>query len=418
MLCIALAACAETPTIQSDLAAADRTDSSRVVRVDSTHTAFHVDTLARDLEVPWAIAPLPDGRLLVTERTGRVVLVHPELQRQSIWATIDVYAQDPGIGPETGLMGIAIPSDFATTKDVFLVATTWRSAGDRHRSLPTRLWRRLAALADETAALRYENQVLRFRDSLGRGTYTARVIDKLPTAYYHAGGGLAFGPDGHLYLTQGDAMLPDLVAGRRSTLARVLRYARNGTVPADNPTAGDPTWATGLRNAQALAWLPDSTLLVTEHGPSGMPQESGRRGHDELNLVPPGADFGWPRSLGADAAPGVTRPLFTWRDAIAPAGVALYQGPVVQWHGSVIVAGLRGSLERLQLARLPGGWGVVARQQLFGPDAFGRLRAVAVDNKGRILITTSNRDVRGIARRGDDLLVRLTPLVAASPPRP
>jgi len=386
------------------------TPARGVVDVDSTPMQFRIDTLVRDLQVPWAMAMLPDGRLLVTERGGRILALNPETRAVAPWATLDVYAQDPGIGPEAGLMGIAIAPDFERTREVFVVATTWRTRGDRTRGLATRLWRRVAGRVQPEAALRYKNQVIRLVDRQGKGVAPTVVVDDLATNFYHVGGAIGFGPDGMLYMTTGDAMLPERVDGRGSKLARVLRFTRTGGVPADNPTPGDPTWAMGLRNAQAFAWMPDSSLIAVEHGPSGMTQELGRKGHDELNTIIRGADYGWPRTIGDEPAPGVTAPLFTWERAIAPTGLALYRGPLSDWHGSVLVAGLLGGLERVQLEREGAHWSVRLRQPLLAGQ-FGRLRALAEDDSGRILLTTSNRDARGIPRPGDDLLVRLTPVV-------
>jgi hypothetical protein len=230
-------------------------------------------------------------------------------------------------------------------------------------------------------------------------------VDDLATGY-HVGGAIGFGPDGMLYMTTGDAMLPERVVARGSKLARVLRFTKAGGVPGDNPTPGDPTWAMGLRNAQSFAWLPDSSLIAVEHGPSGMTQELGRKGHDELNTIIRGADYGWPRTIGDEPAPGVTAPLFTWERAIAPTGLAL-SGAWANGRGSVLVAGLLRGLERVQLERegrtgqsvsAASGWAIRT-------SAHWRWMTVATS------LTTSSRDVRGIPRPGDDLLVRLTPVV-------
>lgn len=384
------------------------------VRVDTTPFAFAVDTLARDLEVPWALAQLPDGRILVTERAGRIVAINPVTGERVVWASLEVYAQEPGIGPESGLMGIAIAPDFPATREVYVVATTWRTRGDQQRALSTRLWRRLAGRVVPEAALRYRNQLLRFRDENGRGAGPEVLVDEIPTAHYHAGGAVSVGPDGMVYVSAGDALLPERAAREGATNARILRYTRAGHVPADNPVAGDAEWVRGLRNTQGLAWLSDTALVAVEHGPTGMPHEGGRGGHDELNRIRRGEDYGWPRAVGDDAVPGTIAPLFTWTQPIAPAGLTVYPVETASRAASVLVAGLRGVLERMVLAPRDTTWAVVSRQRLLDGQ-FGRLRAVAVDAQGRILLTTSNRDARGAPRPGDDLLLRLTPYAGSMP---
>lgn len=376
---------------------------------DSTGVTFRLDTVATGLEVPWGIAALPDGRLLVTERPGRIRVIRDGQLDPEPWATLDVYAEDPGIGPESGLLGIAVSPDFARTGHVYVVATTWRSAGDRTRALSTRLSRRVRGLFDETATLRYRNQVLRLRDADGRGVESEVIVEELPAAFYHAGGGIAFGPDAMLYVSMGDALLPRQARLPTSWLGRVHRFTPDGRIPTDNPNAGSSTWAFGLRNTQAFAWLDDGTMVGVEHGPTGMPQEGGRAGHDELNVLVAGGDYGWPDALGGESSRGSRPAIWTWGEPIAPGGIAVYRGPVVGWQGSLLVAGLRGRLERVVLRRDGDAWQATATETLIDRD-LGRLRAVLADSTGSVYLTTSNRDARGAPRASDDLLVRLTPM--------
>lgn len=366
---------------------------------------FALDTLARDLKVPWGIAVTPDGRLLVTERYGRITAIHPDGSR-IVWAELDVYGEAEGIGPESGLLGIALDPDFTRTGYVFVVATRPRTTSGNANSRWMRLKRRLNAAMGSARSLALENQVVRFTDSDGSGSNPVTVITGLPTNHYHAGGGLAFGPDAMLYLSQGDGMLPALAPDTRTTLGKILRYAPDGTIPADNPTAESPVWASGLRNTQAFGWLRDGTLFGVDHGPSGMEQEGGRAGNDELNQISAGGDYGWPATVGWNVAHGHRAPLWVWETAIAPAGLAV----VDESHGfparSILVGGLRGQLEWLTVARDGDSWRVDGRRRLID-GALGRIRTVVAGPDGAIYITTSNRDVRGVARPGDDLLLRL-----------
>ncbi len=376
----------------------------------ATSTILTIDTLARDLVVPWGVALAPDGRIFVAERPGRIRVVQNGRLRPEPWATLDVYAEEIGIGPETGLMGIALAPDFASTGHIYVVATTWRSVGDRERTLFHRILRRIGGLGNPEAALRYRNQVVRFTEREGRGSDPRVIVDDLAVAFYHAGGGIAFGPDGSLYVSVGDALLPTRASHVDSHIGRLLRYHADGRVPDDNPTPGNPTWARGLRNTQAFTWLADGTMLGVEHGPSGMAQENGRGGHDELNVLEAGANYGWPDAIGWESAGGSRVPVWTWREPIAPGGVSAYRGPIADWAGGVLVAGLRGRLDRIVLERSGEHHRATAMETLLNGE-FGRLRTVVVDTSGSIYLTTSNRDARGVARVGDDLLLRLKPVV-------
>ena len=366
------------------------------------------DTLARDLVVPWGIAFTPDGALLVTERAGRIRRIVPDSGVATLWAEIaDVYAEQPGIGPESGLLGIALDPAFETTRRVFVAATTWRSEGDRSNKLATRLWRRVAVTFDPLASLSYEDRILRLTDQDGKGVDQSVVVNGLATNYYHAGGGLAFGPDGQLYFGIGDALRSPLAQDPERLVGKILRYRADGSPSGVSSAEQSPVFALGLRNTQAFTWLPDGALLGVDHGPTGLPHEGGRGGRDELNVIRPGANYGWPLVVGWETAEGLTPPIWVWHEAIAPGGITLYREPDGTWDGTVLVAGLRGRLEQLTLRHEDGAWRVTERGSILNGE-YGRLRAVQQGPDGRVYLTTSNRDARGQPRPGDDLVVRLT----------
>jgi aldose sugar dehydrogenase len=218
-------------------------------------------------------------------------------------------------------------------------------------------------------------------------------------------------------VTTGDAMSPAQAANPRSLAGKVLRYERDGSIPVDNPDPDSPVWARGLRNTQALAWLPDGTLLGAEHGPSGMSQERARTGRDELNVLGAGADLGWPGVIGASGA-GTAEPLWVWGTAIAPGGLALLPSADGDETAEALVSGLRGRrLVRLGLASdASGSWRVVHGETLLADD-WGRLRAVMGVGADGVLVTSSNRDARGMAGAGDDLLLRLRLPIEGLPAR-
>jgi aldose sugar dehydrogenase len=374
--------------------------------------ALRVDTIATGLEVPWGMAFAPDGRIFVTERAGRIRVIENGRLRETPLATLPVYATEPGVNPESGLMGIALAPDFATSGHIYVLGTFWRSDAARSRSIGARVMRRIGGLFSGGA--RWENRIYRLT-ARGADSVEARVIvDDLPGNYYHAGGGLEFGPDGMLYATIGDVLEPERAHDRDALAGKVLRYRPDGTVPDDNPFRGSPVYAMGLRNVQALAWHPRTgELFAADHGPSGMPQEQGRQDRDELNVIAPGGDYGWPEVAGLDSgAERYRRPIAVWTPAIVPSGMAFYTGPDPAWGGELFLGGLRGArLTRLTLAREPGaGWRVVAQDSALLAGAVGRIRALRMGPDGHIYFTTSNHDGRGTPRPSDDMLLRLVPV--------
>lgn len=377
------------------------------LRADSTAPRITVDTVARDLVVPWGIAVAPDGRIFVTERRGRILVIPAAGGVAKEWATLEVHAEDPEWGPESGLTGIALAPDFATSGTLFVAATTWRSAGDRDRSLLRRAQRRLGGFFSRAAGLVHKTRIIRYTERDGRGTDPIVVLDDVPAHHYHTGGALAFGPDGHLYAGFGDALTPEFPREPNVLAGKIVRLTPDRmATPQSRPTT-PRILASGLRNPQAFVWLGDGTMLSTDHGPTGLTHEGGQTGRDELNVIRVGNDYGWPQASGWESAQGLATPLWVWRDPIAPAGMTVYQGSFQPWRGSVIVAALYGRLERIALERRADEWVAAAREPLL-VQQFGRIRSVYSDPDGRLLITTSNRDARGRARPGDDLLVRLT----------
>jgi glucose/arabinose dehydrogenase len=335
--------------------------------------------VASGLEAPWALAFAPDGRIFVTERPGRIRVIEKGALRSAPWATVNVTSR-----AESGLMGLALAPDFARSGYVY-VAGTFESGG------------------------RLINRVLRYTDRNGNGVEPVVVVDNIPSHDYHAGSAVAFGPDGMLYVTAGDAGDPPLAQDRGSLAGKLLRYRPNGSIPPDNPLPGSPVYASGLRNTQGLAWHPtNNTLFATDHGPSG---EGGRSENDELNVIRKGGNYGWPLVIGTEERAGLTPPIAVWTPAIAPSGVAVYTGTAIkEWSGNVFVGGLRGQqLRRVVVAPAPGsatGWKVTAQEALYEKE-YGRIRLVRMGPDGALYFGTSNRDGRGSPARDDDRILRI-----------
>lgn len=322
-----------------------------------------LEEVATGLEIPWEIAFLPGGDLLLTERPGRLVRLAPDGARRWSVEVPDVVHRGEG-----GLLGLALHPDFATNRWIYLYLTT--DAGNR-----VERWR----LAEDGAL-----------------TGHAVLVEGIPAASFHDGGRLAFGPRGHLWATTGDAGRPEAAQDTASLAGKVLRMTDHGRPSPGNPF-GTRVWSLGHRNPQGLAWDAAGNLWITEHGPSGLTS-----GFDEVNRPPRGGNHGWPAVRGDETAPGTVPPVLHSgsEDTWAPSGAAFLDGDL--WFG-----GLRGEA-LFQLPVQPGGGTagpLVAH--LFGD--LGRIRQVRVGPEGHLWILTGNRDGRGRPRSGDDRVLRVAP---------
>ncbi len=325
--------------------------------------AYAVAQVADGLVIPWDIAFLPDGDMLVTERTGTLRRIGKE---PASFPIPNVYTAGEG-----GLMGIALDPSFASNRFVYLYYTS--SEGGR------------------------KNRITRFRLDGNTLTQDKIILDNIPSATYHDGGQIDFGPDGKLYAVTGDASQPNLAQDTNSLAGKTLRMNSDGSVPSDNPF-GNLVWSYGHRNPQGLAWDAAGRLYETEHGPTG---EFGSCCRDELNRIEKGANYGWPTIKGDETRTGMEKPaansgtVATW----APSGLALADG-------RLFFAGLRGSTLYQSTIGLDGS---VAKPTSHLTDAYGRLRAVVLGPDGYLYLTTSNRDGRGTPRSGDDKILRIHP---------
>ncbi|WP_250447536.1 PQQ-dependent sugar dehydrogenase [Actinotalea sp. C106] len=322
------------------------------------------------LDAPWGLAFLPGGALLLTERdAARVLLVTETGPAHLVGPGAEELVEGTLTDGEGGLLGVAVPPDVGTqdgtTPPVLLYRTT--ATGNE-------VVRGTLDLSDPASPRLGPLEV---------------VLDGIPAASTHNGGRLAFGPDGHLYVTTGDAAEPGTAQQPDSLAGAILRVTADGDPAPGNPDPGSPVWSRGHRNVQGIAWHEDGRMLASEFGQSDV---------DELNLIEAGANYGWPEVEGSGGGPGFTDPLVTWPTSEAsPSGIAV--------TGSTVhLAALRG-------ARL---WTVDLDAPTLEPVAtlegeLGRLREVVAGPDGALWVLTNNTDGRGDARAGDDRLVRLTP---------
>jgi glucose/arabinose dehydrogenase len=341
---------------------------------------FRVETVAADLEVPWAIAFAPDGRIFGAERPGRVRVIEQGRLRPEPVATI----REVESVEESGLMDLTLHPQFASNHYLYL-AYAYRGSDERVR-------------------------VVRFRETAGALTEPKVIIDNIPAARYHAGTRARFGPDGKLYITTGDATERELAQRLDSLAGKTLRLNDDGSVPPDNPFVGQPNarpeiWSYGHRNAQGIAWQPGSDAqFQTEHGPSIF---DGPSGGDEVNIVERGRNYGWPVIHHTQTKEGMIAPLLEYTPAVAPASALFYRGAAFpQFHGDFFFGNLKG--ERIIRVRHDGRR--VIDQEPLLQGQYGRIREVAEGPDGAIYFSTSNRDGRGKPAANDDRILRLVPV--------
>jgi glucose/arabinose dehydrogenase len=308
------------------------------------------ETVATGLKAPWGLAFLPDGSALVAERdTGHILQV-----RRGGGAPKEVY-RVPGVvaAGEGGLLGLAVASDFAGTALVYAYFT----AGS-------------------------DNRIVRFK--LGADAAPQVIFKGLDKAGIHNGGRIAFGPDGMLYAGTGDAGDSSAAQNVDDPNGKILRLTPDGKPAPGNPREGSPVWTLGHRNVQGLAWAADGTMYGIEFGQNRF---------DEVNVIEPGKNYGWPVVEGKAGNARYVDPIVQWTTAEAsPSGAAIA-------GRTLYVAALRG--QRLWTVPLDGG---EPKAELSG--RYGRLRTVAVAPDGALWLTTSNTDGRGDPKEGDDRILR------------
>ncbi|MCA1615472.1 MAG: PQQ-dependent sugar dehydrogenase [Acidobacteria bacterium] len=345
---------------------------------------FRVETVVGGLEVPWSIVFAPDGRMIFTERPGRVRVYEGGRLRPEPLAVI----REAVANEESGLMGLALHPRFGENKFLYL-AYAYRGGG-----------------RDQLV------RVVRFRESGGALAEPKTIVEGIPAAKYHAGTRLAFGPDAKLYVTTGDATDRNLAQRLDSLAGKTLRLNDDGTVPPDNPFAGragarPEIYTLGHRNAQGLDFQPSTGLMFqTEHGPSGF---DGPGGGDEVNVVERGKNYGWPTVHHRETREGLEPPLLEYTPAVAPASGTFYRGAGAnnfpQLRGNFFFGNLRGEcIIRVVLD----GRRVAGQEKLFEKQ-YGRIRDVAEGPDGALYFSTSNRDGRGRPAADDDRILRLVP---------
>lgn len=364
LVLIACAAPAQNPALQSPTPA-------------STPGVVHAVPVAEGLVNPWGLAFLPDGRMLVTERPGRLRIVSPDGRlSEPLTGVPAVMARSQG-----GLLDVAIDPEFASNRMVYL---TFSEPGEVEGTAST---------------------------AVGRGRLTDTGLEGFTVLYRqspkvrsggHYGSRIVFGRDGTMWVTAGDRqnqrpLVQDLSTG----IGKIVRINRDGTTPRDNPFVGrqgavEQIWSYGHRNLQGATLHPETGRLWTV--------EHGARGGDELNHPEAGKNYGWPViTYGVDysgarigegtAKEGMEQPVYYWDPVIAPSGMTFYTGDRYPgWAGSLFIGSMTpGALVRLELEgdrvvreeRYLGDMGERFRDVVQGPD--GYLYFVTDSDRGRVM---------------------------------
>ncbi|GGX81293.1 PQQ-dependent sugar dehydrogenase [Streptomyces hiroshimensis] len=321
-----------------------------------------VRTLTAKLGSPWGVAALPGGDLLAGSRdTGKIIRVAAKDGAQSEVGEV------PGVvkGGEGGLLGLAVSPDFATDRLVYAYFTTDSD--------------------NRIARLRYDER----KPAGQRLGAPDTVLRGIPKGAVHNGGRIAFGPDRMLYAGTGESGQRGLAQDKESLGGKVLRMTPDGRPAYGNPEENSVVYSYGHRNVQGLAWDAGNRLWASEFGQDTW---------DELNLIRPGGNYGWPVAEGKAGRSGYTDPVEQWKTSDAsPSGLAFAKG-------SLWMAGLRGE----RLWRIPlDGTRPVAGPQAFLQGEYGRLRTVVATDDGGLWLTTSNTDGRGKPGGEDDRILRL-----------
>lgn len=326
-----------------------------------------IDVLIKNLELPWGMAFLPNGDFIFTERPGKINLLK---KGETIHNTIML--RQVQSNSEGGLLGLAIDTDFNLTHYIFIYETT-----DSNR----------------VVRLKMENDIL-LEDKI--------IVRNIPRALNHDGGALNFGPDGYLYIGTGDATIPNLAQDKNSLAGKILRVDKEGKPAPGNPF-NNKIWSMGHRNVQGFSWTNDNKMLATEHGPT---TEFGWCCHDEINLIEPGKNYGWPLAIGGTETDSLTPPLYqSGNDTWAPSGCVFVKKAGI-WQNNLLVAALRGQ-KIIRFILNPATGKIISKTDTLQYQ-FNRIRNIIQSPDGSFIFCTSNIGSIYPPLAGDDKIYRLS----------
>ena len=323
---------------------------------------LNVDVIVDGLNNPWEMVFAPNGEIFFTERDGRIWIIE-EFGEAKVIETF------PKSGSyEGGTLGLALHPEYEENKMIYVYQTNLELEF-------------------------FQNKVFSFTVDGDELTDKQTVIDGIPGAPWHDGGRIAFGPDGKLYITTGDAVNPGWSQDLSSLAGKILRINPDGTIPDDNPFDSSPIFSYGHRNPQGIAWSSDGLLVSSEHGPSG---EMGY-GHDEINVIVKGKNYGWPKVVGDSSDDSFVNPIIhsgerTW----APSGMVYFDSEkILSLEGKFLVGALRG--QHLMVVDVAQDGSLISAEKMFEGE-FGRIRTAQIGPDGVLYLLTANGDNDKIVR--------------------
>jgi aldose sugar dehydrogenase len=325
--------------------------------------------IVNNLNFPWEILWGPDNYIWMTERGGKISRVNPATGVVTPLLTIsEVVSNNEG-----GLLGMVLHPGFSANPYVYVVY-------------------------DYNNAANYREKVVRYTYNGTTLTSPLILIDNIAASSIHNGSRLVITPDLKLFITTGDASNQSLPQNTSAVNGKVLRINLDGTIPADNPVAGNPYWSFGHRNPQGLVFA-NNKLYSAEHGPNN---------DDEINIIEKGKNYGWPDVEGfCDglseqsfcSANNVREPVRNWTPTAAVSGLDYYNSDLIpQWKNSLLVAALKNA--RLYQMKLDDSFTTITQTNEYFTSVYGRMRDICISPAGKVYICTSNG--------GNDKIIEIT----------
>ena len=332
---------------------------------------MNIDVVVDGLNNPWEMVFAPNGDIYFSERDGRIWKIES-------FGEAKVIQTFPKSGSyEGGTLGLALHPNFEENNKIYVYQTNLELEF-------------------------FQNKVFSFTVDGDELIDKKTVIDDIPGAPWHDGGRIAFGPDDKLYITTGDAVNPGWSQDLSSLAGKILRINPDGTIPDDNPFDSSPIFSYGHRNPQGIAWSNDGLLVSSEHGPSG---EMGY-GHDEINVIVKGKNYGWPKVVGDSSDDSFVNPIIhsgqtTW----APSGMVYFDSEKIpSLDGKFLVGALRG--QHLMVVDVAKDGSLVSAEKMFEGE-FGRIRTAQIGPDGVLYLLTANGDNDKIVRISEAPVVKV-----------
>lgn len=333
---------------------------------NANQTNKGIRTIAQNLDVPWAIDIAVDNRIFFTEKPGRLGMIHANGTLASE-PVVNIHTADIG---EAGLMGLALHPNFTQNHLMYVYHTYAKNGG-------------------------LYNKVLMLTEKNNKIVNSKIILDGIPASDSNNGGRIKFGPDGKLYVSTGDSETPELAQNTKSLAGKLLRLNDDGTIPDDNPIPESPVYSYGHRDIQGFAWHPiTKKLYASEHGPAG---------NDEVNIIEPGSNYGWPIEVcnhSTSSAPiRFETPEYCFNPEIAPSGLTIAASNKLGYQNDILFTTLRGShLHHIDLETR------IQDNVLVG---YGRLSDIVEAHDGSLYVLTTNRNAIGIGNANDDHILQI-----------